>query len=104
MSKSPNKQSRLYAMEIFGHIGTMNPDKLEILLDLNEVQSENDLDKFLIMDEVNNYSDTEIVYQKNKLMKGAKNLKDKKVISKLNVSQSILSIDKGEFKSKFDFK
>ena len=66
MSKSPNKQSRLYAMKIFGHIGTMNPDKLEILLDLNEVQNENDLDKFLIMDEVNNYSDTEIVYQKNK--------------------------------------
>ena len=104
MSKSPNKQSRLYAMKIFGHIGTMNPDKLEILLDLNEVQNENDLDKFLIMDEVNNYSDTEIVYQKNKLMKGAKNLKDKKVISKLDVSQSILRLDKGELKSKFDFK
>ena len=104
MSKSPNKQSRLYAMEIFGHIGTMNPDKLEILLDLFEVQNENDLDKFLIVDEVNNYSDTEIVYQKNKLMKGAKNLKDKKVISKLDVSQSILSLDKGELKSEFDFK
>ena len=104
ISKSQNKQSRLYAMEIFGHIGTMNPDKLEILLDLNEVQNENDLDKFLIVDEVNNYSDTEIVYQKNKLMKKRENLDDKKVISKLDVSQSKLSIDIGQSKSKFDFK
>ena len=91
-------------MEILGHMGTMNPYKLEILLDLNEFQSENDLDKFLMVDEVNNYSDTEIVYQKNKLMKKAKKINNKKVISKLDVSQSILSIDIGEKESKFDFK
>ena len=104
ISKSQNKTSRLYAIRIFGHIGTINPDKLEILLDLNEVQNENNLDDFLIADEINNFSDTEIVYQKDKIMKGAKNQKDKKLINKLNVSQSILSIEKGEFKFNFDFK
>jgi hypothetical protein len=45
--KSQNKQSRLDAMQILGNIGTINPDKLEILLDLNEVQNENELDKIL---------------------------------------------------------
>ena len=85
ISKSQNKQSRLYAMEILGHMGTMNPYKLEILLDLNEFQSENDLDKFLMVDEVNNYSDTEIVYQKNKLMKKAKKINNKKEIGRAHV-------------------
>ena len=102
--KSQNKQSRLDAMQILGNIGTMNPDKLEILLDLNEVQNENELDKILEVDDENNYSDTEIVDLKNKVMAKAKNYKDKRAMNKLDISQSLLSIDIGENKYKFDFK
>ena len=104
LSKSQNKLSRLYAMKIFGYIGTINPDKLEILLNLNDVQNENGVNKFYIADEINNYSDTEIVHQKNELMEGEKNEKDKKQINKLNVSQSIFNMDKGKHKKKFNFK
>ena len=101
LSKSQNKQSRLYAMKIFGYIGTINPDKLEIILNLNDAQNENGVNKFYIADEINNYSDTEIVHQKNELMEGEKN---KKQINKLNVSQSVLNLDKGKYKKKFNFK
>jgi hypothetical protein len=101
LSKSQNKQSRLYAMKIFGFIGTINPDKLEIILNLNDAQNENGVNKFYIADEINNYSDTEIVHQKNELMEGEKN---KKQINKLNVSQSVLNLDKGKYKKKFNFK
>jgi len=104
ISKSQNKQSRLDAMEILGNIGTINPDKFEKLLDLNEVENENELDKILVVDDENNYSDTEIVYLKNKVMANAKISKDKRVKSKLDVSQSQLSIDIGENKDKYDFK
>ena len=104
LSKSQNKQSRLYALKIFGHIGTINPDKLEILLDLNNVRDENDINEFYIADEINNYSDTEIMHQKNELMGGAKNPKEKKLINKLNISQSVLNMDIGKIKRKFDFK
>ena len=101
LSKSQNKQSRLYAMKIFGYIGTINPDKLEIILNLNDAQNENGVNKFYIADEINNYSDTEIVHQKNELMEGEKN---KKQINKLNVSQSVLNLNKGKYKKKFNFK
>ena len=104
LSKSTNKQSRLNALKIFGNIGTINPDKLEILLNLNEGQNENDLNEFYIADEINNYSDTEIIHQKNELIEAAKNQRDKKQFNKINVSQSLLIIDKGKSKIKFDFK
>ena len=53
LSKSQNKQSRLYAMKILGYIGTINPNKLNILLNLNisnnkngiNVENELNLDK-----------------------------------------------------------
>ena len=104
LSKSQNKQSRLYALKIFGHIGIINPDKLEIILDLNDVKNENGVNEFYIADEINNYSDTEIIHQKNELMGAVKNPKDKRQINKINVSQSILNMDKGKIKIIFDFK
>ena len=104
LSKSQNKQSRLYALKIFGHIGIINPDKLEIILDLNNVKNENGVNEFYIADEINNYSDTEIIHQKNELMEAVKNPKDKRQINKINVSQSILNMDKGKIKIIFDFK
>ena len=104
LSKSQNKQSRLYALKIFGHIGIINPDKLEIILGLNNVKNENGVNEFYIADEINNYSDTEIIHQKNELMGAVKNSKDKRQINKINVSQSVLNMDKGKIKIKFDFK
>ena len=41
LSKSQNKQSRIYAMKIFGYIGTINPNKLNKQKNLFEGQNEN---------------------------------------------------------------
>ena len=101
LSKSTNKQSRLYALKIFGNIGTKNPDKLEILFNIKEGQNEKNVNEFYIADEINNYSDTEIIHQKNELIEGAKNQREKKQFNKINVSQSLLVIDKGK---SIDFK
>ena len=42
LSKSQNKKSRLYAMKIFGYIGTINPNKLNKKANFLEDKNEND--------------------------------------------------------------
>ena len=77
LKKSQNKNSRLYALKIFGNIGAINPSKLNKILNLHENKVENKINRDFNKDENNN----ENVSAKNKIKKIIKkkdeNQKDK---------------------------
>ena len=73
--KIQNKNSRLYAMKIFGFIGAMDPDKLELLMNFHQIQNENNANEYYMADEFNNYEDDKIIYKNRLQMK--KNVNNK---------------------------
>ena len=82
LSRVQSKNSRLYAMRIFGFIGVMDPDKLELLMNFHQIQNENDANEYYMADEYNNYEDDEIIYR-NKLLQ-MKNHSNNKINQNIN--------------------
>ena len=96
LSKSQNKHSRLYAMKIFGYIGTINPNKLNMLLNMHEVQNENYLN-------IENDNNLNLNKEKNKPgINQKQNEKDKKLTNQLKQGKRIIKRDNDKNK-KFDF-
>jgi FKBP12-rapamycin complex-associated protein len=94
LTKIQSKNSRLYAMRIFGFIGVMDPDKLELLMNFHQIQNENDANEYYMADEYNNYEDDEIIYR-NKLLQ-MKNHTNNKINPNTNTA-NILGKIKLEF-------
>ena len=104
LSKSQNKRSRLYAMKIFGHIGVINPNKLNALINMHNEQIENVANIFNLDNEVNNYSDVNLRQEKNGLvMANKENEKVKKQKNKIINNKDILKRDKEKYRKNFDF-
>ena len=80
LSKSQNKKSRLYAMKILGYIGTINPNKLNSLLNLNISNNKND---------INEENELNLDKEKNKSL----NLKDKNQNNKLKLIEKYKKYD-----------
>ena len=97
LSKSQNKHSRLYALKIFGYIGTINPNKLNMLLNINENQNE----KYI---NIENDLNSDLGKEKNKPeINNIKNEKKKRKNNKLNQDKSIVKKNNNEKKKTFDF-
>ena len=95
LSKSQNKQSRLYAMKIYGYIGTINPNKLNNILNSHKIQNEN----YNIVNESNLEKDN----QKNKINLLPQKEKDNR-LNKLNKISKKYTIKRNiEKYKKFDF-
>ena len=58
--RTNNRKTRIYALKIFGFIGTMAPDKLEAIWNIHKKDSENKTENY-DADEYENFDDEEIV-------------------------------------------
>ena len=95
LSKSRNKHSRLYAMKIFGYIGTINPNKLNNLLNCFNTQNEN----YNIVNEFNLVRGN----QKNKLGLFQSQKENDKKTNKIQLSkQNVIKRNIEKYKQ-FDF-
>ena len=66
--RNNSKNIRLYAMKIFGFIGTMDPDKLEVLWSIHKNDDGNNTEDYEA-DEYENFDDEEIVYHNREQVK-----------------------------------
>ena len=85
--RSNNKNTRLYAMKIFGFIGTMDPDKLDILWNIHKNDIENNTEDYEA-DEYENFDDEEIVSHNREQLKKTRHVTTKKK------SKSIIDFEK----------
>ena len=58
--RTNNKNTRLYGLKIFGFIGTMDPDKLDVLWNIHKNDTDNNTEDYEA-DEYENFDDEEIV-------------------------------------------
>ena len=95
LSKSQNKKSRLYAMKIFGFIGTINPSKLNNLLN---AQKESNIKE----EKENNNNDMDTENNENKLIPVEKPVQKEKKENNKYLLKNKLKNEIEKYK-KFDF-
>ena len=66
--RTNNRKTRIYALKIFGFIGTMAPDKLEAIWNIQKIDTENKTENY-DADEYENFDDEEIVVHNREQVK-----------------------------------
>ena len=92
--KTNNKVTRLYGMKIFGFIGTMDPDKLDVLWSIHKNDNENNNLEDYEADEFENFDDEEIVTHNREQMKKKKKANTYKLNTQANKAKCLIDFEK----------